>query len=235
LRFVAEKIREPRPLRFSQQNQISKIQMNHLQHRVAAVVLAAGGSSRLGEPKQLLELGGRPLIGHTLDAVRQAGGIDSHFIVLGHSADDIKARTDLTGFQIIMNAGYAEGQSTSVRAAIKQIPDEIDAVIFVLADQPLQVAQVIERLADSYRGERAPIIQPKYADGPGNPVLLSRDMFPELAQLTGDTGARPLLQRRKADIRRIDCSEWNRPIDVDTVEDFDTIKQLYQQGGQERQ
>lgn len=204
------------------------------QRRVAAVVLAAGGSTRLGEPKQLLELGGRPLIDHTFAAVRRAGGIDSIYIVLGHAADEIQARADLTGFQIITNPGYAEGQSTSVRVAIEQIPDDIDAVIFVLADQPLQVSQVIERLAASFRDDPAPIIQPAYADGPGNPVLISRGIFPDLARLTGDTGARPVLQRRKAEIRRIDCSEWSRPMDVDTIEDFEEIQQQYQQEGLEK-
>lgn len=197
-------------------------------------MLAAGGSTRLGEPKQLLELGDRPLIDHTLSAVRRASGIDGHFIILGHAADEIQTRADLTGFEIITNPGFAEGQSTSVRVAIEQIPDDIDAVIFVLADQPMQVAQVIDRLAASFRDEPATIIQPEYAEGPGNPVLIARDVFSELARLTGDTGARPVLQRRKAEIRRIDCSEWNRPMDVDTVEDFQEVQRQYEQGGLEK-
>ncbi|TVR73137.1 MAG: nucleotidyltransferase family protein [Sphaerobacteraceae bacterium] len=198
--------------------------------RIAAVVLAAGGSTRLGHPKQLLQLGERVLIDHTLSAVRRAGHIDDYFIILGHAEDDIRAQSDLTGFTQISNSTYSEGQSTSVRIAIEQIPEAIDAAVFVLADQPLQVPDVIERLAASYRENPAPIIQPVYADGPGNPVLISRDVFPDLAHLTGDTGARPVLKRRKAEIRKIDCSEWSRPLDVDTVEDYERIKQQYELG-----
>ncbi len=196
-------------------------------HRIAAVVLAAGGSTRLGQPKQLLELGGVPLLEHVLRTVRQTA-VDERFVVLGHAADAVRRRTPLDGFQVINNPDYADGQSTSIVAAVNSIPDDISAVVFVLGDQPLQVSEVINRLAESYRNNPTPIIQPQYHEGPGNPVLIDRTLFPELVTLRGDTGARPVLRERRDEIRRIDCSQWLRPVDVDTLDDYQRVKEDYE-------
>jgi molybdenum cofactor cytidylyltransferase len=197
-------------------------------HKVAAVVLAAGGSARLGEPKQLIQLGCRTILHHVLDTVRKAD-VDSRYIVLGNAADEIQQRVDLTGFALISNDDYASGQSTSIVAAVQQMPAEVSAIIFVLADQPLQRAEVIERLAGAYREHPAPIIRPEYREGPGNPVLIDRSLFPDLEKLSGDTGARPILKAKRGLIRRIDCSEWERPLDVDTLEDLEQVRIAWKQ------
>lgn len=195
-------------------------------NRIAAVVLAAGGSSRLGQPKQLLDLGGIPLLEHVLRTVRLTG-VDDRFVVLGHAANEIRIRIPLNCFQEINNPDFIDGQSTSVVSAVTSIPDDVAAIIFVLGDQPLQTPEVIDRLVASYRAEPASIIQPEFCDGPGNPVLIDRSLFPELAKLTGDTGARPIIRDRKDEIRRIDCSEWSRPDDVDTPADFERVQIAY--------
>jgi molybdenum cofactor cytidylyltransferase len=226
------KIHEDHRLHSNQPKLISNHLMNQ-RPRIVAVVLAAGGSSRLGRPKQLLNLGNRPLMSHTLDAVREAGNIDARFLVLGHASEEIQKSVDLDGFTVIDNPDYAEGQSTSVRCAIEFLGSDTDAVIFVLADQPLQVPAVIDRLSESYRQKPSPVVQPVYADGPGNPILIARPLFPELAKLSGDTGARPVLQQRKSEIRRIDCQEWTRPLDVDSDDDYQRIVEQYQNQSQE--
>jgi molybdenum cofactor cytidylyltransferase len=195
--------------------------------RIAAVVLAAGGSTRLGQPKQLLKLGDTPLLEYVLRTVRQAD-VDDRYIVLGHAAATIREQISLDGFQEIHNPDYVSGQSTSVCVAVDAVPDDTSAIIFVLGDQPLQIPGVIDLLADNYRENPVPIIQPQYQNGPGNPVLIDHSLFGELATLTGDTGARPILRENPDLIRRIDCSNWERPGDVDTWDDYERVKAAYE-------
>jgi molybdenum cofactor cytidylyltransferase len=195
--------------------------------RIAAVVLAAGGSTRLGQPKQLLKLGETPLLEYVLRTVRQAS-VDDRYIVLGFAAPQIREQISLEGFEEIHNPDYISGQSTSVCAAVDAVSEKTSAIIFVLGDQPLQVPGVIDLLATSYRSDPAPIIQPSFKDGPGNPVLIDHSLFGDLAALTGDTGARPILREYRDQIRRIDCSSWPRPGDVDTWDDYERVKAAYE-------
>jgi molybdenum cofactor cytidylyltransferase len=190
---------------------------------VAAVVLAAGASSRLGQPKQLLPLKGRPLLGDVVDAVRDAS-VDLRYIVLGHASDEIRRAVDLRGYQILDNPEYETGQSTSLRCALDALDESVDAVLFVLGDQPGVPLDVINRLLDSYRDEPALIVQPRYKQGRGNPVLFDRSLFAQLRDLRGDTGARPILRQRRDQIRLVDASEWDRPEDVDTWEDYRRVR-----------
>lgn len=193
---------------------------------IAAAVLAAGRSTRLGRPKQLLPLGDKPLLAWVLRCVREAS-VDQRYIVLGHAVGEIEQAVDLTGFELLRNPDHRYGQSTSVRTAVERMRGEVSAAIFVLGDQPLLAPAVIDLLAESYRGSPAQIIQPRFAEGPGNPVLIEHTLFDELSQLTGDTGARPILREQSERIRYLDCSRYHRPADVDTWEDYERLKQYY--------
>src|SRR5690606_37475657 len=112
--------------------------------RVAGVVLAAGAATRIGGRKQLLTLGGRPILAYVLDAARRAP-LDPLLVVLGSAASEIKAQVDLTGTQVVCNPRYREGQSTSVIAAVEALPDDVDAAVFLLGDQPEVAVPVLER------------------------------------------------------------------------------------------
>lgn len=193
---------------------------------IAAVVLAAGTSTRLGQPKLLLPLGEKTILGHVLDCVRDAD-VDLRYIALGHAADEIVESVPLDGFETIENRNYFAGLSTSVRLAVDTIPESVDAVVFVLGDQPLQASSVITRLVESYREAPAAIVQPRYAEGPGNPILIDRSVFPDLSRLDGDTGARPVLRERRDEIRQVDVSEYHRPVDIDTWDDYEQLKARY--------
>jgi molybdenum cofactor cytidylyltransferase len=195
--------------------------------RIAAVVLAAGGSTRLGSPKQLLPIAGRPALEHVLQTVRDAD-IDLRYIVLGSAIAEIRANIDLRGFDVVENPAFRDGQSTSVRVAIEALPKDIAAVVFILGDQPTQRGDVIDALVTAYRQEPAPAVQPHYADGPGNPVLIDRSLFPRLLKLQGDTGARPVLRDLGNSIRRIDVAPLKRPVDIDTREDYERVLSMLQ-------
>jgi molybdenum cofactor cytidylyltransferase len=194
--------------------------------RIAGVILAAGSSSRFGEPKQLLDLGGRPVLAHTLAAVRQTS-LDPLAIVLGHAAAEIAQHVNVRDVQTIHNPDYQSGQSSSVRAALAALADDVDAVVFILGDQPLVEPAVIDRLVSAYRTEHALIVQPKYREGRGNPVLIARSFFTELAGVTGDTGARPLIQHHRDAVRLVDATEFSRPDDIDTREDYENILRAF--------
>lgn len=189
---------------------------------MAGVILAAGSASRMGERKQLLSLSGRPLLAHVIAAARQTS-LDPLLIVLGAAATQIRAQLDLDGLTVVENPAYATGQSTSVRAAVIALPEQVEAAIFLLGDQPEVSPAAIERVVTTYRQTGAPIVQPCYAEGRGNPVLISRALFPELLALTGDIGARPLLRRHVEAIAFADVGELRRPEDIDTPEDYERL------------
>jgi len=195
--------------------------------RIAAAILAAGTSSRLGTPKQLLELGGRPVLAHTVDAVKQSGA-DLILVALGHEQARIQASVDLDGVTVVSNPRYADGQSTSVVALVCELPKDVDAAVFVLGDQPLVEPAVIDALIDAYRTAAAAIAQPRYEEGRGNPILISRDFFSELLEVRGDVGARPILERHREQVRLVDVSTHSRPADIDTMDDFESIQEQYQ-------
>lgn len=192
--------------------------------RLASIVLAAGTSSRLGQPKQLLPLDGQPLLRRTLDLVCSFD-LEPRIVVLGSRHDKIAGAVDLTGFETIFNPDYESGIASSLQAGLAALPDSVDGAIVFLGDQPLVPRPVIRQIVESFvPGEHA-AIRPNYADpGPGNPVLLSREIFPELMQLSGDVGAREVLRQHRSRVLTVDARRYPTPRDVDTMEDYAALK-----------
>jgi molybdenum cofactor cytidylyltransferase len=188
---------------------------------VAAVVLAAGSSSRLGQPKQLVPIAGRPALAYTLDALR-ASRVDRIVLVLGHSADAIVAALDLTGISVVRNEAYAEGQSTSVRAGVKALGDDVAAALMVVGDQPLLSPTVIDAIVRAHEQTGGPFIVPVYEGEWGNPVLLARATWPLLDNLKGDTGARPILRKHMDMVLEVPVP-GSLLDDIDTPEDYARI------------
>lgn len=189
------------------------------QARVAALVLAAGASTRFRAPKQLQSLSGRPLLERTLDVARSTA-LAPKVVVIGAEAERVRREVNLRDFAVIENPRYAEGQATSLAAGLRALPDAVDGVVVMLGDQPLVRPWQIERLAEAFRPGEHVAVRPVYADGPGNPVLLSRELFPELLELTGDVGARDVLRRHQARVADVLFAAQPAPRDVDTPEDF---------------
>ena len=187
---------------------------------IAGIVLAAGRSSRLGRPKQLLPLGGEPLLRHTLRAIL-ASSLDDILVVTGHEAEAVQAAIADLPVRIVLNPDYALGQSTSVLAGLRALPPETGAAMFLLGDQPGIAPTTIDALIQTWRETHAPVVVPSYTDGFGNPVLFDRLSFPELKSLEGDRGAISIVRsyRQRGQLASVQVAS-PAPSDVDTEEDY---------------
>lgn len=189
---------------------------------IAGVVLAAGSSSRLGRPKQLLPLQGEPLLRFTLRRILTTN-LDAVYVVLGHYADDITRSIEDLPVHIVYNPRAAEGQSTSVLAGLHAVaPTEPDAVMMLLGDQPQVDPDLVNRLISRWQDTHAGVVAPQYSSGPGrNPILFDRVVLPELMTLSGDVGARAIVRAHQAcgDISLVDVNS-PAPRDVDTEADY---------------
>ena len=186
---------------------------------VSGVILAAGGSARLQRPKQLLDLGGEPLLSHVLRHAA-ASWLAEVILVLGHGAETIAARVGDHGQRLVINHDYLAGQSTSVRAGLTAIAPTSDAVLFLLGDQPGVTSAIIDALISAYFAGGATIVVPRYGGQSGNPVLFDRTWFPTLAAVQGDQGARSILRAHPDAIQHVDVGPGPAPRDVDTEDDY---------------
>ncbi len=187
---------------------------------IAGIVLAAGRSSRLGRPKQLLAIQDEPLLRYTLRRVL-ASRLDEVVVVLGHEAAAVREAIAELPVTVVVNPDYAFGQSTSVQAGLAALPSETDAAVFLLGDQPGVDPEVIDALIEAWQESGAPVVAPRYANGHGNPILFDHRVFPEFAHLEGDTGAKPIVEAHKlrGDLVAVVVTT-EAPRDVDTNEDF---------------
>jgi molybdenum cofactor cytidylyltransferase len=187
---------------------------------IAGLVLAAGEGRRFGGPKQLAELRGRPLLEHAVRAMAAAPGIDRVLVVLGARAEEIRARVDLGGAEVVVCAAWAEGMSASLRCGLDALSGaDPEAVVIMLGDQPLITAEVVAAVVGA-AGD-APAARAVYDGVPGHPVLLARELFPRLRELRGDQGARELLG--SVEVARVEVGHLCRPDDVDTPEQLDAL------------
>lgn len=187
--------------------------------RVAAVILAAGTSARLGQPKQLLPLEGRPLLQHVVDTAHR-GGVDEIVLVLGHAAEEIREALSLPpNARTLVNAHFAEGQSTSLRAGIGALDPGVEAALVLLGDQPGVSPAAVRAVIAASRAGSAPIVRARYSGHPGHPVLFAREIWREVCESTADRGARGLIASRPDLVTFVDLKD-EPPPDVDTWDDY---------------
>jgi CTP:molybdopterin cytidylyltransferase MocA len=187
---------------------------------ISGVVLAAGTSSRFGRPKQLLDLGGMPVLRHVLDAA-VAGGLDEVVVVLGHVAREIVDAVPPTGrVRIASNPRYAEGQSTSLRTGLQAVDAESEAAVILLGDQPWVRPDAIAAVVRAFREGAGPVVQASYGGRPGHPTLLGRGVWePVVAEAEGDEGARAILARHAEWVAAVEVG-GTPPEDIDTEADY---------------
>lgn len=185
--------------------------------RVAAVVLAAGQSSRMGENKLLADLGGLPMIRRTVEAMRQAA--DMTLVVTGRDASAIEAAVRDPGARFVHNPRYAEGLAGSLREGIAALPADVDAAVVALGDMPLVGPEVVRRLIAAFSpAEHRSICVPVFGGERGNPVLWGRQHFQALQALSGDRGARTLFDSLAEEVVEVAMQDDAVLTDADTPE-----------------
>ncbi|MGI9164115.1 MAG: nucleotidyltransferase family protein [Mycobacterium sp.] len=187
--------------------------------RVTGVVLAAGSSRRLGQPKQLLPYRDSTLLGETLRMARGCG-FDQMIVTLGGSADEVRQTVPLDGLQTVEVDDPGSGCSGSLRVAVGQVEDDSAGIVLLLGDQPGVAAESIHRLIGE--GSDHQIAVCRYDDSIGHPFWLSRNMFDEISLLHGDKGVWKLIESGRFDVAEIRVA-GPVPPDVDTWDDYERL------------
>ena len=215
-------------------------------HSTAAIILAAGSSSRMGggRHKLLLPLHDRPVLAHVIDATL-ASQAHPVVIVLGHQAEQVRTKINSYAAHphliIVENPDYLQGMSTSMHLGIQILISNgyaknkasyaVDSALIVLGDQPLITPRVIDSLITTYRTTRKRIVAPLYDGKRGSPVLFDKSYFPELLEISGDEGGRKVLERHREDVEVVEISDTVANFDVDTWEAYQQVLQAWELKG----
>ena len=191
---------------------------------IAGLILAAGGSKRLGRPKQLEPWGNTTLLGHVLDRVRSFP-LSESWVVLGAQLDRVLDEIDLSGFGVIENPEWQEGLAASLRVGLDALTrlTRADAAMIFLGDQPDVAPEVVTALIERQRRSKAMAVVPKYRYTMGNPVIVDRVLWPRLMSLEGDEGAKRLLTAHPEWVEEV-WFERLLPRDVDTAADVEELR-----------
>lgn len=194
--------------------------------QVGLVILAAGSSSRMGKPKQLLDLGGKVLLQRVIDSVKKVPFCEK-VLVLGAYADLILEKIDSEGFHILFNGEWEEGMASSLRKGLQKLIEmnsKADAVLYMLADQPMVNEKIISNILLTHKKEKHRIVASAYNDALGVPALFPFKYFDNLVHLKGNEGARKIIQHNLPQVAAVNFAAGI--YDVDTEEDYKNIKKL---------
>ena len=185
---------------------------------VFGIILAAGRGTRMGRPKQLLPLDGRPLLQHVVDAAA-AAPLDGVVLVLGHAAEAVVAALRLPpGVVVVVNPLHEAGQSTSLRAGLDHVPEGARAGAILLGDQPEVRVEAIRAVVAAQAVSDAPILRAAYGGRASHPVVLDRSVWPEVEALGGDAGGRAHIAAHAGRVELVEVGGVP-PEDIDTPED----------------
>lgn len=189
------------------------------------VILAAGQSSRLGEPKQLLAYKGETLLKQAVKTAL-ATGLEPIVVVLGANAGTLQKELEGMNITVTHNAHWAEGMSTSLRCGLEKataLAPALDSLIFMVCDQPYVSSDLLQQLVGQQAISGKSIVASAYQDQLGTPALFSKKIFPALLELKGDTGARKLLRQYESEVALVDFPQGH--IDIDTPSDYTSLIQ----------
>lgn len=188
---------------------------------VAGVILAAGGSTRYGKPKQLLDWRGQPFVRAVAQTALQAG-LSPVIVVTGANADQVEASIRELNIATVRNEAWRDGQGSSIKAGVQALSSTyVGGVIFLLTDQPQVSTAVIRALVEKHAEGLYPVVAPMIIDRRGNPVLFDRVTFPDLETIQGDTGGRAIFHKH-----RVEYLPWHDDsllLDVDTPEHYQRL------------
>lgn len=193
---------------------------------IAAIVLAAGAARRMGRPKQLLPLAGKPLVWHVADTACRAGLSEVIVVTGSQRAAVTEAVADLP-VRPVHNPGWQAGQASSLRAGLAAAAPETAAAIFLLADQPLVSPDIIRALVAAWRAGGT-IVVPTASGRRGNPVLFDLGCWRrQLVALSGDAGARGIIAANPGEVQAVPVADEAIFFDVDTPDDYIKLQELY--------
>jgi molybdenum cofactor cytidylyltransferase len=191
--------------------------------RIASIVLAAGSSSRMGPRNKLLEpIGGEPMV-RRVAAIALGSGAEPVIVVIGYEAPAVTAALHRLDVTLTLNPDYPDGLSTSLRAGLSALPSGVDGALVLLGDMPEVEGSVLRSLMAAFTGMSA-ICVPVRHGRRGNPVLWGRSYFPEMMELTCDSGAKPLMARHEAQLIMVEVATDSIFHDVDSPEDLERIR-----------
>lgn len=192
---------------------------------IAAIVLAAGKSSRMGFNKLLADVGGKPLVVRTIENI-VASKVSTIIVVTGHAAQEIELALAHANVKIVHNAGYASGLASSVKVGVGSARG-FDGALICLGDMPLVSADIIDRMIAAFDPSQGrQLVVPVRHGEIGNPVLWGARFFPELKNLEGDRGARGLIELHRAELTEIMVADESASLDADTPEALAHIKSI---------
>lgn len=189
----------------------------------AIVILAAGGSSRLGRPKQLVQHRGKALLQHAIDTAA-ALGIPTGVLVTGANAEQIAAEIDPRHFEVVKNGQWQQGIAASIRAGLARATanPQVEHVLFLLSDQPFVSVPLLQELLQVHAKDGKGITASTYKGQPGVPAIFSKKYFVEMQQLSGDQGAKKIMLKHTEDMSLVDFDMGH--FDVDTPADIEMLK-----------
>jgi molybdenum cofactor cytidylyltransferase len=197
---------------------------------ISVLLLAAGSSRRMGQPKLLLELGGRPLVRRAVEQA-QAAGVDEVIVVVGPNRSEIERALEGATVRLVDNPDHLTGMASSLRAGLRALGPDVEAIVVLLGDQPFQGSEVIPRLIEAFRSSGKPIVAPLYAGRRGNPVLFDRSVFPELERQTGDQGGREVIAVDPARVASVEFASDEAQRDLDTWDDYLAARAAFGEAG----
>jgi molybdenum cofactor cytidylyltransferase len=206
---------------------IYNLEALHMHEETAGIVLAAGGATRFGQSKQLLDWGGKPFVRQVAETAL-GSRLSPVIVVVGAFAQEVKKAVAGLAVQIVENPDWEAGHASSIGRGVRALPEKTGAAVFLLSDQPQIPSQLIQSLVGMHGQSLGKIIAPLIDERRGNPVLFDRDTFGDLASLSGDQGGRALFARYK--VQWLPWHDANLLLDVDTPEDYRRLLEAYRPG-----
>jgi molybdenum cofactor cytidylyltransferase len=189
---------------------------------VSGLILAAGASTRLGQPKQLLPFKGTTLLGWTVKQFESCASLDEIVVVLGTTVEEIRKHVHFGRSKIVVNLATEKGCSASYTVGIRAMDPETEAIIVLLGDQPGVNPQLVEQIVLSWKLEGGKIVLANYRGRRGHPMLLSRELFNQLVGLHGDKAVWKLVDQHPEWVREVPVDR-PYPRDINTWEDYQSV------------
>ena len=188
---------------------------------IVAVVLSAGESSRMGQPKALLRVEGVSFIENIVTALRSSK-VGEIVVVLGHNADQLRSKISHLPVTVIINREYKEGQLSSLAAALRflESKENVDGILLHLVDHPFLSPALVDLMIDRFYESKKLIIVPRHQGKRGHPVIFARSLFPELLAAPANLGAKTVVNAHRKDALEIDTENEGVTIDIDTPEEY---------------